>query len=185
MNINDNTVESLVEFFYHHCPLARAMCAERQVFTVETRGQNKDELVKLPDIEHGALAGADMDFDDFLLRTMGESERWANARMKLASLARYLNRLLYTGIDAKGLPAVSLGSPGKVKAEFVIGRDMSGIGEDAIRFARDGETILLFEDHRAFFTKPIIADVGRLDYKPVHRIRMEMYYYVLKEKDKA
>lgn len=178
-----DTFENLLEEFYKHCPLAKAMCLDRQVATI-VRDEKTREFVLYPmsDVEQVMLAGGDLDCDEFLIKSRGEHIMWAEARMKVKALALHLNRFLVVGIDGK-LPSVQFGQPtefGPVAHEFKIGRDMSGFDDKGKRFAYDGEAVLLFRDARARFTKPTFEFVS-VPEKPVRRIRMEMYYYVLKE----
>lgn len=178
-----DTFENLLEEFYKHCPLAEAMCLDRQVATIAYEEGTKEIILHpLSDVEQVMLAGGDLDCDEFLIRTHGESVMWTQARTKVKAIAQYLNRFLVVGIDGK-LPAVQFGQPtefGPVTHEFKIGRDMSGFDDKGVRFASDGEAVLLFRDARARFTKPTFEFVS-VPEKPVRRIRMEMYYYVLKE----
>lgn len=167
-----DTTEGLLEEFYKHSPLVKAMIG-KPISEIPSR-----------DIKYAKIAGGDFDCDLALIETKGDQIRWSEARLKVKALALFLNRYLVKKIDGK-LPKIGFGEPtefGAKVAEFKIGRDMSGFDDQGHRFASDGEAVILFEKHRAFFTPPSIVDLGELEHKPVSRIRMEMFYYVLKEK---
>ena len=171
MSNQDNTLDGLRDYFYVQCPFALAM-----------QGKPLSDLDQ-SQIEWGQEAGADLDVDRLIIQMHGEDARWQHMRMKAKAMAAWLNGILIRGHNSDGtvkLPAAAFGTP-PIKRSFVAGKDFDCSDEMVREIVPEGTIVDLHKDHRMFFTPVKFVDLGELDYRPVHRVRMVLDLYVMKE----